>query len=72
MVACPVGFELKEPLEVAKKDAEVSGGSVEVSNNQKEAVSGADVIYTKVWYFYSRAKEYCAKNPEDIRDGSRR
>jgi len=46
----PPGYTPKpEVLEMARRFAAESGGSVEVSNDPHAAVRGADVIYTDVW-----------------------
>lgn len=47
----PKGFQIKpETLEIGKKNAEVSGGSVLVTEDADEALKDADFIYTDVWY----------------------
>lgn len=49
-VACPKGYEpCTEYVALAKKFAEASGSSVEVSNDAMAAVEGADAVYTDVW-----------------------
>jgi ornithine carbamoyltransferase len=49
-VACPPGYEPQPgPLADAKADAELSGGSVEVVHDPREAAAGAHVLYTDVW-----------------------
>lgn len=47
----PQGFQLKgEYLEIAEANCKVSGGSYLITDNEKEALHGADFIYTDVWY----------------------
>ncbi|MYV16457.1 putrescine carbamoyltransferase [Furfurilactobacillus milii] len=47
----PKGFQIKpETLAIGKKNAEVSGGSVLVTEDADEALKDADFIYTDVWY----------------------
>ena len=49
-VAAPIGYEPDASvLERAEKDAAVSGGSVEVTDDPVLAATGADVLYTDVW-----------------------
>lgn len=46
----PAGFQLKEELvAIGRANAEVSGGSVTVSDDVS-VVDGADFVYTDVWY----------------------
>lgn len=50
VVACPKGYEpLPEIVAAAREDAAVTGGSVEVTHDPREACREADVIYTDVW-----------------------
>lgn len=49
-VAHPKGYEPdKDIVEEAKKLAGSSGGSINITNDPKEAADGVDVIYTDVW-----------------------
>lgn len=49
-VGVPKGYEPDaKTTEIAKKIAEKTGCSVDIINDVKEAVSGADVVYTDVW-----------------------
>ncbi len=49
-VATPKGYEApKEGLELANRNCEKSGSTVEVYTEAKEAVKGANVIYTDTW-----------------------
>jgi len=55
---CPKGFEPdKGVVEEAIAIAKVNGASVNVFNDPKEAVKGADVIYTDVWTSMGQEKE---------------
>jgi ornithine carbamoyltransferase len=48
--ATPKGYEPSEaPVEVAREAADESGGSVELFDDPREAVRGADALYTDVW-----------------------
>ena len=50
VLAHPKGYELMpEVEEVAKKNAEKSGGKFTKTNSMKEAFEGADVVYPKSW-----------------------
>jgi len=47
----PKTHQLKEEmLEIGRKNCEISGGSVKVTDVAEEALSGADFVYTDVWY----------------------
>lgn len=49
-VASPEGYDPNdEILELSKEQAEISGGSVKIYRDAKEAAADADVIYTDVW-----------------------
>lgn len=49
-VVRPDGFELPQPImDKARKAAALSGGSVRETNDRKEALAGAHVIYAKEW-----------------------
>jgi ornithine carbamoyltransferase len=49
-IACPPGYEPNaEVLELGRKKAAESGSKLEVISDPKEAVVGADVVYTDVW-----------------------
>ncbi len=49
-VACPSGYSAPaDAVEIAKKNAEITGSKIEILEDPIEAVSGADVIYTDTW-----------------------
>lgn len=49
-IATPKGYEPKEEIvQTAKSFAKKSGAFIEVVNDPKEAVRGADAVYTDVW-----------------------
>ena len=52
-LAYPEGYDLlPETIEVAKKNAQDSGGSFNVSNSMKSAFKNADIVYPKSWAPY--------------------
>jgi len=57
-VACPHGYE--PPADIVKQaraNANKSGAKVELTTDPKQAVDGADVIYTDVWVSMGQEKE---------------
>lgn len=49
-IAAPKGYEPKQSIvEKAQEFAKESGAKIEVTNDPKEAVNGADAVYTDVW-----------------------
>lgn len=57
-VATPVGYEPnKKVVNQAELFASNSGAKISITNNVKEAVKGADVIYTDVWTSMGQEKE---------------
>lgn len=47
----PKGNQLKEEmLEIGRENCKYSGGSLLVTDDEDEALSGADFVYTDVWY----------------------
>ncbi|MGI6538934.1 MAG: ornithine carbamoyltransferase [Caldicoprobacterales bacterium] len=49
-IGCPKGYEPNQDIfEMAKKNAEKSGSTIEISHDPVEAVKDADVVYTDVW-----------------------
>jgi ornithine carbamoyltransferase len=59
VLGCPKGYE-PDPLVVArgKEESKRTGCEVIVTNDPKEAVKGADVIYTDVWASMGKEKEH--------------
>lgn len=56
--ACPKGYE--PPVEIVKQaraNAKKSGAKIELTTDPKQAVAGADVIYTDVWISMGQEKE---------------
>ena len=59
ILGCPKGFEPNaKVLSEGKKEAKRSGCEVRVTNDPKEAVKGADVVYTDVWASMGKEKEH--------------
>ncbi|MEI0491273.1 ornithine carbamoyltransferase [Brachyspira intermedia] len=57
-VGVPKGYEPDaKTIEVAKNIAKNTGCTVDIVNDVKEAVSGADVVYTDVWASMGQEKE---------------
>jgi len=64
-VATPPGYEPKaDAIAWARERAGETGGSCRITNDAKEAVAGADVIYTDVWA--SMGQEAEAVNRRDV------
>jgi ornithine carbamoyltransferase len=58
-LGCPPGYEPNpEVVSQAEKEAERTGTEVKVTNDPKEAVKGADIIYTDVWASMGKEKEH--------------
>lgn len=57
-VATPKGYEPhQEVISFAKKEAKRNGSEFFITNNPKEVVKGADVVYTDVWASMGQEKE---------------
>lgn len=58
IAACPKGYEPDNKiLNVAREDAKKSKATIGIVNNARDAVVGADVIYTDVWTSMGQEKE---------------
>jgi ornithine carbamoyltransferase len=59
VLGCPKGYE-PDPQVVSrgKEEARKTGCEVAVTNDPKEAVKGADIIYTDVWASMGKEKEH--------------
>lgn len=58
-LACPKGYEPNsEVVSEAKAEGRKSGCKVNVTSDPREAVRGADVIYTDVWASMGKEKEH--------------
>jgi len=59
ILACPSGYEPNpEVVSKAKEEGRRSGCKVKVTNDPKEAVRKADIIYTDVWASMGKEKEH--------------
>lgn len=57
--ACPKGYEPdKEIVKIAKKEALLSGSTVEVTDDVEKAVKNADILYSDVWTSMGQEKEF--------------
>jgi ornithine carbamoyltransferase len=58
VLGCPKGYE-SDPKVVAqaKEEAKRAGCQVKVTHDPKEAVKGADIVYTDVWASMGKEKE---------------
>ncbi len=57
-VACPKGYEAPaDAVEIAKKNALVTGSKIEIFENAIDAVKDADVIYTDTWTSMGQEEE---------------
>jgi ornithine carbamoyltransferase len=61
---CPDGYE-PDPtvLEAAASDAQPTGGSIELFRDPRQAVSGADAVYTDTWYSMGQEGEADLRAP---------
>jgi ornithine carbamoyltransferase len=58
IIASPKGYEPHpDVVSQAKKEAKRNGGEVKVTNDPKEAVKGADIVYTDVWASMGKERE---------------
>jgi ornithine carbamoyltransferase len=58
-LGCPKGYEPNpEVVSQAEKEAKRTGTEVKVINDSKEAVKGADIVYTDVWASMGKEKEH--------------
>jgi ornithine carbamoyltransferase len=59
VLACPKGYEPNsEVVAKGKEEAKQKGCSVKVTNDPKEAVKSADIVYTDVWASMGKEKEH--------------
>ncbi len=57
-IASPKGYEMpKEIIELGIEEAKISGSKITITNNPKEAVSNADIVYTDVWTSMGQEEE---------------
>jgi ornithine carbamoyltransferase len=68
-VACPEGYEPdKEIIEMAKQAAKETGANITVTNDIKEGIKGADVVYAKNYTPSRLGKEEEAKMREQYKN----
>jgi ornithine carbamoyltransferase len=61
---CPAGYEPEASvLEAATADAETGGGSIELSTDPRQAVRGANAVYTDAWYSMGQEGEADLRAP---------
>jgi ornithine carbamoyltransferase len=59
VLACPKGYEPdSKVVSLGKEEARKIGSEVRVTDDPKEAVKGADIIYTDVWASMGKEKEH--------------
>jgi ornithine carbamoyltransferase len=62
VLACPKGYEPDSKVVAqGKKEARKNGSEVRVTDDPKEAVKGADIIYTDVWASMGKEKEHAER-----------
>jgi len=58
-IASPEMYQPEEFIvKLAKEDAKLTGSSVVITDSVKEAVEGADIVYTDVWASMGQEDEY--------------
>jgi ornithine carbamoyltransferase len=60
--ACPDGYE-PDPLIMEQAQAAENGGAIELFRDPREAVRGADAVYTDAWYSMGQESEAEARAP---------
>ena len=61
-LGCPKSYEPNpKVVSEAKKEAKRNGCEVKVTNDPKEAVKGADIVYTDVWASMGKEKEHAER-----------
>ena len=70
VLAHPEGYEvMPEVVEVAKKNAEASGGSFSMTNSMEEAFRDADIVYPKSWAPFAAMEKRTNLNGEGDTEG---
>ena len=73
VLAHPEGYEvMPEVAEVAKKNAEASGGSFSMTNSMEEAFRDADIVYPKSWAPFAAMEKRTNLYGEGDTEGSRK
>ena len=69
-LAHPVGYEVMPEIEeIARKNAEATGGSFRKSNSMQEAFADADIVYPKSWAPFAAMEERTKLYQAGDRDG---
>ena len=64
-IASPKEYQIEEEfLREARKDVEISGARIVVTDDPKEAVAQADFIYTDAWSWYGMGEEEVKRKPK--------
>ena len=59
VAACPEGYSPDQSIVAScARDAEASGGAIELATDPREAVAGAHVLYTDVWTSMGQEEEH--------------
>lgn len=66
-IASPREYQIEEKsLQGVRKDAEISGARIVVTDDPKEAVAQADFIYTDTWSWYGMGEEEIKRRREKL------
>ncbi len=61
-LGCPAGYQPDQhTVDVARLEAQATGGAIEIGDEPHVAVKGADVVYTDVWISMGREREHARR-----------